>query len=131
MDALETEILQAHLPTLEKLGFIVEEFGRNFHRLEATPAWMEPGDAQLFLQDLIAMAKERGGNLAKTLGQNDLIRAVALSGDAGGNPFEKSEVIALVDRLLRCRNPVTCPQGRPIYVEYGRKEWEARFGRRF
>ena len=131
LDAFETEILQAHLPMLEKLGFQVEEFGRNFHRLESAPSWMDPGDAELFLRDLIALAKERGGNAAKTLGRDELIRMVSLSGRTLETGFEESEIISLVDQLLRCRNPLSCPLGHPTYVEYGRREWKTRFGRRF
>ena len=131
LDAFGTEALEAHLPMLEKLGFTVEEFGRNFHRIEAAPAWLEPGDAELFLRDLIAQAKERGGSAAKTLGRDEFIRMLASRGGSGGTSFEESEIIVLVDQLLRCRNPLTCPQGLPTYVEYGRREWETRFGRRF
>ena len=56
---------------------------------------------------------------------------LSLRGGMPGGGFEESEILALVDRLLRCRNPLTCPQGRPTYVEYGRLELEAKFGRRF
>ncbi len=131
LDAFQTEILQAHLPMLEKVGFQVAEFGRNFHRLEAIPSWMEPEAAELFLRDLISLARERGGNVAKTLGQDELIRMVSLSGESKGAGYEESEIISLVDQLLRCRNPLRCPLGHPTYVEYGRKEWEAQFGHRF
>ncbi|MFP6899900.1 MAG: DNA mismatch repair protein MutL, partial [Opitutales bacterium] len=131
LDAFGTEVLEAHLPMLEKLGFVVEEFGRNFYRVEATPAWLEPGNAELFLRDLIALAKERGGVAAKTLRRDEFIRVFAVCGGIPGHSFEKAEIIAMVDRLLRCRNPLTCPRGRPTYVEYGRREWETRFGRRF
>ena len=89
------------------------------------------GDAELFLRDLIALAKERGGNAAKTLGRDELIRMVSLSGGTLETGFEESEIISLVDQLLRCRNPLSCPLGHPTYVEYGRREWKTRFGRRF
>lgn len=131
LDAFGTEVLESHLPMLEKLGFSVEEFGRNFHRIEATPTWLDPGDAELFLRDLIALAKERGGTAGKTLGRDEFIRMISLRDGNTGSGFEESEIIAMVERLLRCLNPLTCPQGRPTYVEYGRREWETRFGRRF
>lgn len=131
LDAFGSEVLEGHLPMLEKLGFVVEEFGRNFHRVEVIPAWLEPGNAELFLRDLIALAKERGGIAAKTLRRDEFIRMFVTCGGISGNSFGKTEIITMVDRLLRCRNPLTCPQGRSTYVEYGRREWETRFGRRF
>jgi len=131
LDAFGNEALETHLPMLNKLGFAVEEFGRNFHRIEAAPAWLEPRDAEIFLRDLIALAKERGGSAAKALSRDEFIRMLALRGGSGGTGYEESEIITLVDQLLRCRNPLTCPQGLPTYLEYGRREWETRFGRRF
>ena len=131
LDAFGSEVLAGHLPMLEQLGFVVEEFGRNFYRVEVIPAWLEPGNAELFLRDLVALAKERGGIAAKTLRRDEFIRMFVTCGGVSGDSFEKAEIIAMVDRLLRCRNPLTCPRGRPTYVEYGRREWETRFGRRF
>lgn len=131
LDSFGSEVLQSHLPLLEKLGFSVEEFGRNFHRIEAAPSWLEPGDAELFLRDLIASAKERGGVAGKALGKDEFIRMLASRESLTGGGFEESEIISLANRLLRCRNPLTCPQGRPTYLEYGHREWENRFGRRF
>jgi DNA mismatch repair protein MutL len=131
LDAMGSELLQGHLPMLKKLGFSIEEFGRNYHRIEAIPPWLDLSDAELFVRDLIALAKERGGSADNMLTQKQLLHMACSRGDDAKCGFEESEIILLVDRLLRCRNPLTCPQGHPTYVEYDRKEWEKRFCRRF
>jgi DNA mismatch repair protein MutL len=43
--------------------------------------------------------------------------------------LSKAEIEALLDRLAACRNPYTCPHGRPIVVSFSTYELEKMFKR--
>ena len=43
------------------LGFILEEFGRNFYRLEGCPHWIDREHAITYLRDFLEIAREKGG----------------------------------------------------------------------
>lgn len=127
-DAIAAVLLLDRLEFLHRHGFEVAEFGRNFFRIEAVPAWLEPGDAEPFLRDLVgafrtgsipdqqaAVAHEEMARLAAT-------RAVRLP-DLGG----ESDLRALVAQLFATRHPLTSPAGRPTYIELNHSELARRF----
>lgn len=48
-----------------------------------------------------------------------------------GAPLSGRAMDGLVQRLARCRNPHTCPHGRPVFVELGARDLAALFRRRY
>ena len=62
-DGIDSSNLQASLQKLSKLGFVLEEFGRNFYRLEGCPHWVDPEQAAIYLRDFLEIARENEGNL--------------------------------------------------------------------
>jgi DNA mismatch repair protein MutL len=129
LDGVEAGILESVLPELSNQGFAIEEFGRNFYRVEACPTWIEPGESISFLRDFLDLARRAGGSAAGSVAQEEIARLAVVRGRAAGDDFADGEVIRLAEQLLRCRNPLTCPQGRPTYVEHPWREWKKRFGR--
>jgi DNA mismatch repair protein MutL len=129
LDGVEAVILESALPELKNQGFEIEEFGRNFYRVEACPAWIEPGESISFLRDFLDLARRAGGSAAGSVAQEEIARLAVVRGREAGEDFADGEVIRLAEQLLRCRNPLTCPQGRPTYFEHPWREWKKRFGR--
>ena len=58
-----------------------------------------------------------------------LITASCKMAVKAGDPLTFEEMNALVDDLLLCDNPYTCPHGRPIIIELTNGELDRRFGR--
>ena len=46
-DGIDNSNLEASLVKLRQLGFVLEEFGRNFYRLEGCPHWFALGEANI------------------------------------------------------------------------------------
>ena len=44
--------------------------------------------------------------------------------------FSENEIVRMANQLLSCRNPYTCPHGRPIYYELPIRDFETRFRRK-
>jgi DNA mismatch repair protein MutL len=130
LDAIAAALLLDRLRFLQEHGFEVAEFGRNFFRIEAVPAWMEPADAEPFLRDLLGAFRdgsisERNADLAHDeLAQLASAKAVRLPERAG-----EAEVRGLVGQLFATRNPLTSPVGRPTYIELNHAELARRFQR--
>ncbi|HKK17851.1 MAG TPA: DNA mismatch repair endonuclease MutL, partial [Opitutales bacterium] len=61
LEPMATATLQEHLELLNRQGFNIEAFGRNFYRVEAVPTWLEPSAAVPFLRDTIDELRQRGG----------------------------------------------------------------------
>jgi DNA mismatch repair protein MutL len=109
-------------------GLEVAEFGRHFFRIEAVPAWMEPGDAEGFLRDLLGAVREGrvpDGNL--DLARTELARLAAIKAVRLPGRMSEGDWGALVRDLFACRSPLTSPTGRPTQIELGLGELNRRF----
>ena len=129
-DGIDRSNLDASLPRLRQLGFILEEFGRNFYRLEGCPHWIDPEHAITYLRDFLEIAREKGGAIqVESFIRQALERQANYSHETKGD-FSDEEMIELVDQLLCCRNPYVCPRGRPVYFEIPIRDFETRFKRK-
>jgi DNA mismatch repair protein MutL len=128
LDPISTAMLADRREFLHGHGFEVAEFGRNFFRIEAVPAWMEPADAEPFLREVLDAMRE-GSFPAKdpvlaraNLARLAAARAVRLPAAPG-----ELEVTALAASLFNTRSPLMSPSGRPIFVEISDAELARRF----
>jgi len=130
LDGIDSTNLRESLPKLRKLGFLLEEFGRNFYRLEGCPHWLAPEDAANYLRDFLEVAREHGGDLrVESFIREALERQVNYSHETKAS-FSDAEMIKLASQLLGCRNPFVCPRGRPVYFEIPIRDFETRFKRK-
>ena len=129
-DAIASALLTDQLAFLQRHGFAVVEFGRNFFRIEAVPVWLESSDAVIFLRDIIGLMRDgqldgKNLDLARTaLAQLAAQQAVRLP-----ISHNETEALALVAQLFACKQPHTSPAGRPTHFELSRGELLRRFQR--
>ncbi|MEJ6621503.1 MAG: DNA mismatch repair endonuclease MutL [Opitutae bacterium] len=130
LDGVESGFLQKSLPQLSEIGFVIEEFGRNFFRLEACPTWLDPEKAISYLRDFLEIASDAGGESKIEIYAKEAMIKQATKNLGVKGSFSENEIIRLANQLLSCRNPYTCPQGRPIYYELPIRDFESRFRRK-
>ncbi|PIU81462.1 DNA mismatch repair protein MutL, partial [Candidatus Micrarchaeota archaeon CG06_land_8_20_14_3_00_50_6] len=128
---IEFGTVKAHMELLVKKGVDIEEFGEKSMVVRAVPA---------------AFVDYYGSVTADSL--NDLVLNIRLwEKDFAGAEYDKyatkacrgaikagreltlSEMERLVSELQRCKNPNTCPHGRPIAVKISIGEFEKKFKR--
>lgn len=129
-DGIDRASLEVSLVRLRELGFVLEEFGRNFYRLEGCPHWIDPEYAVRYLHDFLEIARENGGALQVESFVRQALERQANYRDETKDDFSDDEIMDLANRLLRCRNPYVCPKGRPIYFEIPTRDFENRFKRK-
>jgi len=130
LDGIDRSNLEASMKSLKKVGFLIEEFGRNFYRLTGCPNWLEPGESVQYLRDFLEIARENSGVMQiESFLRQALERQVNFNRE-NKDEFSDHEIIQLVDRLLCCRNPYVCPKGRPTYFEIPKRDFETRFKRK-
>ncbi|MBS0663601.1 MAG: DNA mismatch repair endonuclease MutL [Verrucomicrobia bacterium] len=130
LDPIMAALLLDRLKFLHAHGLEVGEFGRNFFRIEAVPAWLEPADAEPFLRDLLGAFREgRIPDRNTDLAREELARLAAAKAVRLPATVSEAEVRALVAQLFATRSPLTSPSGRPTYVELNHAELARRFQR--
>jgi len=116
-------------PALQKLGFVLREFGKNMLILEAIPAAMRFIDeGQIILEMLhdVQQRKAPGTAMSDKIAFAFAARAAVRSGDK----LQPSEMQQLLDELFATPNPYFSPTGRPVIVQMSLNELDRRFERK-
>lgn len=128
LDAIAAALLLDRMKFLNAHGFEIAEFGRNFFRVEAVPAWMEPADAEPFLRDLLGAFRDgRLPDKNTELAREELARLAAAKAVRLGDAARETELRGLVAQLFATPSPLTSPAGRPTYIELNHGELARRF----
>ena len=129
LEPLPAAVLRERLPLLMSAGFDFEEYGRNFWRIAALPAWLEPEGALDFVRDLLAEMARREGDFGRpSLAYDALAKLAVGKARRKGDAMSEGELMELVQSLFRTAQPGTCPRGRRTYVEWTDADLGRRFG---
>ena len=128
LDPIAASLLLDRLAFLNAHGFEISEFGRNFYRVEAVPAWMEPADSEPFLRNLLGAFREgRWPDTNPDLAREELARLAASKAIRLPQVVGDAELRGLVTQLFATRAPLTSPSGRPTFIELNHGELSRRF----
>ncbi len=128
LNPVSSAVLTEHLGFLREHGLEVAEFGRNFFRVEALPSWMEPGDAEGFLRDLVGALREgRISGKDLEVARDELARLAASKAVRLNATSSEAEAVSLVGQLFATETPLSSPSGRPTCVELNHNELARRF----
>ena len=130
LDGIDQKNLVDSLDHLRSVGFELEEFGRNFFRVEGCPQWVDPEKALQFLKDFLDIARESGGTMNPEKFSKEVLVGRATHDQSNRKGFSDQEIIRLAEQLLTCRNPFSCPKGKPTFYEIPKREMEERFKRK-
>ncbi len=121
--------LEDQLPLLAELGFQIEAFGPNAFMLRSVPAILARQDpAQAILSVLEGL--ENGEEPLTDALEARLIRRVCKTAAIkAGQVLASAEMEALIRQLEQCRNPHTCPHGRPTLIHLSVAQLAREFGR--
>ncbi|MDI3299072.1 MAG: DNA mismatch repair endonuclease MutL [Bacillota bacterium] len=126
LDSRRRAAWEARRPLLEALGFRAEEGGPSSLWLRAIPAGLRGAEA--LFADLLD--EEAPGGAWEERLRAWRARVACRTAVRAGDPLEPEAQAALLARWSSCRQPWTCPHGRPAAVEISRAELARRFLRR-
>jgi DNA mismatch repair protein MutL len=128
--ATEALALAARLPLLEQAGVYLEPFGGSSYLLRAYPHWLPKDEEQAIVQEMIewVLTERKAIDIGQLRNAAAAMCSCKASIKANQN-ITKAEMEALLDRLAACRNPYTCPHGRPVLVSFTTRDLEKMFKR--
>ena len=98
--------------------------------VRTVPAVLAGPDAPELVRDLLADFVDGDPEGTVEAAVDDLLGDMACYPAVTGNEsLAEGSVVALLSALDDCENPYACPHGRPVLVELGTEEIEARFER--
>jgi DNA mismatch repair protein MutL len=114
-------LLMNNMETFEGLGFDLAAFGHHQVVVRSVPMLLgEPTPSDLLLDIL-----ENEGSETGTLRERVILAACKKAVKAH-QKMNREEIQTLMDRLLACTDPFTCPHGRPIVLtmdKYAIEKW--------
>jgi DNA mismatch repair protein MutL len=120
-------------PFIEELcgvGLEVEPFGESSVTVRTLPDFLTDRDPEQLLEDLLARM-ESGGKPDMDHFRADLNAELACrSAIKKNHALEPLQAQALLELLIGCDTPLTCPHGRPVMKKIALAELERGFGRR-
>ncbi|OXM87931.1 DNA mismatch repair endonuclease MutL [Paenibacillus rigui] len=126
----EAEQLKDRISLLEQAGVYMEPFGGNAYLVRAYPHWFPPGEERVLVEEMTEwlLTERKAIDLGK-LREKAAIMCSCKASIKANQSLSTLEMEGLLDRLGACRNPYTCPHGRPIVISFSTYELEKMFKR--
>ena len=112
---------------LNKIGFEAEEFGEASIAVRSYPAFLNPGEAELFVTDIFESDKSL--DYSDSAAIDRIIARACRKSIKAGESLSIPEEEALLKSLSGCENPYTCPHGRPVFIRFTKDEIDRLFNR--
>jgi DNA mismatch repair protein MutL len=123
-------LLEGQFAALSRLGFQVEVFGPGTFLVRSVPALLAGLEPAAALQVLVEDFEEDETPLQAQVEERIIARVCKRAAVKAGRTLPPEEQRALLDDLLRCASPRTCPHGRPTMIHLSVDVLERQFGRR-
>jgi DNA mismatch repair protein MutL len=124
----EMGIVQEHLETFREIGIQLHESGPDSFMIDAIPSVLKSENIETVLQDVLhkldafqdksVFKKELEKQIAEAAGR------AAISTKAKLNIYEAQK---LVDQLMKCKNSMQCPLGKPILKQISPEDLALQF----
>lgn len=115
------------MPALARIGFDISDFGNNSFIIRGIPTYMSIDEARSFADTFIENSDEYSDN---TTVIDKLITKSCKAAVKANEKLSTLEINDLMKALAECRNPYSCPHGRPTFVKLSKYELERLFRRK-
>ncbi len=115
----QSSLLSEYLPELNRLGFVVDDFGGGTFMVRAVPSLLVGADYRKLLLDIIDEVSVHGKSRKLDEVRNDVLSVMACHPAIKVHRhLDLQEMDTLVHDLFQCRMPHTCPHGRPTVIHF-------------
>ena len=129
LDQIEYSTYKSNVKCFDKCGFSIEEFGDNSIIVREVPHEFKDCDAKSLILEIIQNIESFGSGTLDEV-KYDLIATKACKSAVKANcKLNINEIKILLSKLMKLKNPFTCPHGRPIIIKFSLYEIEKMFKR--
>src|SRR3989338_1254207 len=124
----EMLLFKEHRKSIERLGFTLEEFGRNTLLLRSVPSILGKLVDKETIHEILAQITDRTMTVHEKK-EEKLIRSACRAAVKANDIVHSNEMHGIMEQLQQCKQPFTCPHGRPTMIQFSIPELEKKFKR--
>ena len=109
------------------MGYDIADFGSGSFIIKAIPSFMNASEAESFVNSFCNSDEIKHGINDTVI--DKLIMKSCKSAVKGGDRLSDVEIKDLLRQLSECKNPYSCPHGRPTFIKISRRDVERAFKR--
>ncbi len=127
----DADWLANNLPTLHRAGIALEPFGAGTFKIDSLPTFLRGSEPLQLVREIIDELRETSAQTSKLrLGEDMIAKTVCRHAVKANDYLREPELVRLIQDLLACDLPYTCPHGRPTMIQMSYYELEKKFGRK-
>lgn len=121
--------IQENQATLEEVGIYLEPFGQNSFLLRNHPVWINSGEEEKTVREMIDLMLEQGTVSVAKFREATAIMMSCKQSIKANHYLNSHEARQLLTDLAETENPYNCPHGRPVIIHFGNTDMERMFKR--
>ena len=122
------EIYTNNKSIFEELGYESDVFSDDSVVVRAVPYLFGNSNAEFLFTDILDTIAKNSNDPFDVIESKVIKRSCKMSVKAG-DTLSNFEIIKLLEDLFKCEYPLTCPHGRPTFIEMNEKDLEKMFMR--
>ena len=127
----EQILMEPWQETLREIGFEIAPFGGNTYTVRAVPALGKRLESAEAVHDILRDLFASGRVAPDSTNRDEILKLLACKRSIkSGKVLDMEEMRKLLGDLYLCRDPFTCPHGRPVMVVIDQTQLERLFARR-
>lgn len=125
----EALFIEDHLLEFGKIGFLLEPMSNQDYVLRQVPLWAKLDNAAEMIRKIFALLIENKKVDVITF-RDSIAKQISCKGSIKANhALSRVEIDSLLEQLNQCKNPYTCPHGRPTIIKFSSTDLEKMFER--
>lgn len=125
----ETIYLLDNLNGFKNIGFIIEQIGERSFVVRSVPLWAKIDNLESIIYDVLSLMIDNK-KIDPMAFRDSIAKQIACKASIKANHYiSDNERNVLLTNLNKCKNPFTCPHGRPTIIEITLNEIEQMFER--
>ena len=125
----EAIFVENNLDEFKKIGFTLEAIGELDYSIRMVPLWAKIDHLEDIIYDILSKMIE-GNKVDVIYFRDHIAKMIACKASIKANhQISRDEVDYLLAHLSECKNPYTCPHGRPTIIHFSVNELEEMFER--
>ena len=127
--AMDFARVKNSLGTIRRMGFAIEEFGRDTFKIDAVPQLTGEMPPAAIISTIARDLADGGVRRGERWREELVAKSIARSFAGSSAKLTEDGATKMVEELCSCKMPYVCPRGKPVMIFTSTRELDRKFNR--